>query len=206
MLQSAEILASLSLGLCLGFVYDILRVPRGLFYPLMFLLDILFCIACAGGIFILGVCCGGGIRFYMPLACALGAAAYWLTFGKLLRPVLNKLESVLHKWLNALKNQGKKLLKNLKNIFSICKKRFRITKYSKDGKLGLGMSNFGVRKARRRGYYDENSRNPDIAEAYYPGPSDICSSEHIRAERGKRAGKRSSGAAATRSRKPRERK
>jgi hypothetical protein len=102
----------------------------------------------------------------MPFACVAGGTAYWITFGRIFRPIFNKLEALLQKCLKALKNQGKKMIKNFKNIFSSAKKRFRITKYSKDGKLGIGMSNFKVRKVRQRGYDDENSRSSYAAEVY----------------------------------------
>ena len=198
--QLAEIAASLALGVCRGFVYDSLRVFRRLFPFFVIVFDIIFCVFAAGCVFVLGMCCGGNLRFYMPFACVGGGAVYWITFGRLFRPIFDKLAGFLQKCLKALKKQGKKMIKNFKNIFSSAKKRFRITKYSKDGKLGIGMSNFKAWKVRQRGYENENSRSSHIAEVYYPCSFDICSSEHIRAEGGKRAGKRSFGRTSHKSR------
>ncbi|MBE7018058.1 MAG: hypothetical protein E7420_07920 [Ruminococcaceae bacterium] len=193
LIQAAEIAASFSLGVCLSFLYDVLRVPRKLFPLAAFLIDALFCISVAGSIFLLGMCCGGNLRFYMPFVSLFGGLIYYITFGRLFRPVLNVIERFLSGLLNALEIKAKKLIKNLKNIFSSAKKWFRITKYNKDDKLGIGMSNFKLRKAQKRGCHDENSRNTDTSEVYYPCRTYICAPEHIRAERGKRAGKRTSG-------------
>lgn len=173
--QALEIAASLSLGLCLGFIYELFRVPRRLLPGAAFLLDTLFCLLLGAGLFVLGMACGGTLRFYMPFAAALGAGLYWVTIGRWLSPFWVYLESFGAKVLKKEKAFAKKVNKLLKNIFSFCKKRFRITKYIKNGRLGKGMSKSGARRARRKGENHEISQNGHTGKAYYPCPSDLRS-------------------------------
>jgi len=173
--QAAEICVCLALGLCLGFIYDVLRVPRHLAGAWGFLFDILFCLIMGGSLFVLGMACGGVLRFYMPFAAALGAGVYWLSFGRWLSPFFRKVESYGAKALRGLNRLIKKLNKIFKNIFSIGKKRFRMIGYTKDGKLGMGMSKSGARRAQRKGEDHEISRTGHTCKSCYPGPSDICS-------------------------------
>lgn len=173
--QALEIVSSLALGMCLGFVYDLFRVPRHIFRSLAFVFDLAFCLVLGAAIFLMAMALGGTLRFYMPFAAALGAGLYSALFGRWLRPLLGKLEILAGKGLNRLKNLMKKMNKNFKNIFSRLKKRFRITKYRKDGKLGEGMSNSGPRRARQKGDYHEISQDGHTCKTYYPGSSDLRS-------------------------------
>ena len=173
--QAAEIAASLALGVCLGFLYEIFRLPRRLFRKLGFLFDLLFCLLLAFGLFLLGMACGSTLRFYMPFAAALGSGIYWALFGRWLHPMMEKLESYGVKALRKQKLLAKKMDKILKNIFSSAKKRFRIDRYIKDGKLGVGMSKSGAHSERRKGDYHEISQMEHTGKVYYPGPSHLRS-------------------------------
>ena len=177
--QAVEIAASLSLGICMGFIYELFRLPRHLFPSASFLFDFIFCLCFGAGVFVLGMACGGNLRFYMPFAALMGAWAYWLLLGKKLRPLMLKLEKLGAKGWLKLKRLIKKLLKIIKNIFSFFKKRFRMVGYTKDGKLGGAMSKSGVREAQRKGKDHEISQNGHTDKVYYPGSAHIRSLHDI---------------------------
>ena len=172
--QIMELSASMAAGIILGFLYDVLKVPRHLVGAGGFIFDILFCITMAGGLFLLGMACGGEVSIYMLMASVGGGVVYWVLFGRMLALPLRKLESLGRKSINCLKKLIKKVNKNAKNVFSILKKRFRMVTYTKNDKLGKYVSKSGVPSAQRKGTYHENSGSEHNCKSYYPDSFDLC--------------------------------
>ena len=171
--QISELAAAFGAGIILGFVYDVLKVPRHLAGAWGFIFDILFCLLMAGGLFLLGLALGGEVDLYMLFAAIGGAAIYWMLFGFFLAPLFGKVENFGAKSLLKLKKLIKKLNKNIKNVFSFLQKRFRMVTYTKNDKLGKYVSKSGAHMARRKGTYDENS-GTENSKVYYTDSFDLC--------------------------------
>ncbi|MBR5489925.1 MAG: spore cortex biosynthesis protein YabQ [Oscillospiraceae bacterium] len=171
--QASELASAFAAGIILGFIYDVLKVPRHLAGAWGFIFDIIFCLLMAGGLFLLGMALGGEVDFYMLLAAMGGAAIYWMLFGFFLAPLFGKAENFGAKSLLKLKKLIKKLNKNIKNIFSFLKKRFRMVLYIKNDKLGKCVSKSGASEAQRKGTYDENSGSEN-SKVYYPDSFGLC--------------------------------
>ena len=139
------------------------------------LLDLLFCLVMSGGLFLLGMVCGGSPGLHMPLIAAAGAVLYSASFGRWIRPLVGRGEEYTRRRLKALKNHIKKWNKNLKNIFSRLKKRFTITKYTKNDNVGRYVSKSGAMRARRKGEHDEIPQGRHTGKTYYPSSSGLCS-------------------------------
>ena len=189
--QASELVAAFAAGIILGFVYDVLKVPRHLAGAWGFIFDIIFCLLMAGGLFLLGLALGGEVDFYMILASMGGAAIYWVLFGFLLAPLFARIENFGAKGLLKLKKLIKKLNKKIKNVFSFLEKRFRMVLYIKNDKLGKCVSKSGAHKAQRKGTYNENSGSEN-SKVYYPDSFDLCPLQF-----GGRAGEENKGAGGT---------
>ncbi len=123
--------AALLLGLALGVYYGFLRPLRPKYTALS---DLLFAPGAVWAWVYLGFgVCRGDVRLSYSLGLLAGACLWEATFGRWLRPVFwgfwHILGGIFGKITAPVKNFLKKVKKFAKNIFSIRKKWFTITKY-----------------------------------------------------------------------------
>jgi spore cortex biosynthesis protein YabQ len=156
--QAAALLGALVMGVAVGLVYDLIRIPRAYIrIPLLgAVLDLLFWLAVTAALFLYAIYAGGGeVRIYMAAALFGGALGYFLLISPWVRRfsgVLAAGAATLGRWIafpiRKLASAIKKLKEKLKNSFSSYRKRYKMKQIP--GKAEAAAMRDARRQGRRR--------------------------------------------------------
>ena len=160
--QAAAFGGALLLGMAVGLVYDLIRIPRAYIrIPLLGeVLDLLFWAAVTAALFLYAIASGNGeVRIYMAAALFCGAVVYFLLFSPWVRKFSALIAALAASvWRTVtfpvLKAAAaiKKLKEKLKNSFSSWRKRYKIKQIpgKEEAAAGLGETGRGRRRKWRR--------------------------------------------------------
>lgn len=141
--QSTAFFWSLAMGAALGVLYSAFKLLRVIFTPgraTVFLLDVLFMLACTLAVFLFSLgFLGGYIRLYVLLGALVGLLAYRFTLGRLCGmiclPVIAFVRAAGKKIFRVFKIFAKKLLKTVRKVlYNVNGKKVCFTKELNKGK------------------------------------------------------------------------